>query len=651
MKRTAVNFLAILICVMHTASILCAQQSAAVQPAPVAAPITPDVFIKLSPEEKVKQAPKMDPQALKVIVNSNLDILKKYKLCPNGYLENVTIENVDLSGANLFNTVFKNVVLNNVNLSKANFTAGVIIGSKFNNCNFSEMEGRGIMIAGLKSNAATVITKSNLTKTSLREARINADFINCNMDELQADGGTQINLSRFVNTTLKKANMQWVEINMVLFEHVDWTQADLRNALIVEADMSYNVLTQVHLENADIVYTNMFSIAADGASLQGTNFIYGVMLRGANFAKAVDSPQTNWAGAQFCDTLMFDKKIKDDNCGKQAVFHSWQRDVEIVARNKVRFLLTKSCAGGLDNLGCMLEEVDLRGKDLSGSDLTRAWMPQSDLRGTNFSGADLRRAFLKGSRVDAGTQFAGALFCRTYMPDGTVRNDHCSLTPGGAKPAKERAKEAAAGIAAETEKNKASLIATKACPGCNLAGISLAGADLSKANLANANLTKANLAGANLTQANLTGADLSQADMQGATLDGCDCSNATFKRTKMNNIKGDKVNFTDAVIFNATLEGANLHDATFVNANLSGSNFKKTVLDGVDFNNANPTNTQFDEATYCCVRIPDKKTDNITGKLLPPTINYQNCAATLSDRQKRSACKVRKPDWYQIEGK
>src|SRR5262245_20272896 len=71
---------------------------------------------------------------------------------------------------------------------------------------------------------------------------------------------------------------------------------------------------------------------------------------------------------------------------------------------------------------------------------------------------------------------------------------------------------------------------TKACPGCDLSGVSfkrrdlsgadLTGARLKDANLHDARLTGAKLASADLTNANLNKANLSRADLTGATLAG-----------------------------------------------------------------------------------------------------------------------------------
>lgn len=81
------------------------------------------------------------------------------------------------------------------------------------------------------------------------------------------------------------------------------------------------------------------------------------------------------------------------------------------------------------------------------------------------------------------------------------------------------------------------LLAERACVGCNLAGavltpadltgVNLTGANMFEANLYFANLEKANLGGANLVNANLGKARLKDANLAGADLTGANLLAAT----------------------------------------------------------------------------------------------------------------------------
>jgi len=111
---------------------------------------------------------------------------------------------------------------------------------------------------------------------------------------------------------------------------------------------------------------------------------------------------------------------------------------------------------------------------------------------------------------------------------------------------------------AENLQHTQQLLATNACPGCDLSrvgltfatlvGANLAGANLINANLSRADLSNADLSGADLRNANLFGADLRGANLQGtdlrgadlreAFLSGADLTDAQLGETYMQNVVG-----------------------------------------------------------------------------------------------------------------
>lgn len=205
------------------------------------------------------------------------------------------------------------------------------------------------------------------------------------------------------------------------------------------------------------------------------------------------------------------------------------------------------------------------------------------------------------------------------------------------------------------EQNRTRLLASKACPGCNLhavdlsrtdlTGANLIGADLTEANLALANLEDANLYGANLTGANIVGtnfrdADLSSADLRyaimlyailyGAKLDGTKFSGAKFTQSasrkkprveeqllKTPERLRDKkqktqpqqtslsVNLETLKNSNecpgcsfkgANLQFANLEAAKLSDTNMQGANLRGAKLKNVDFQNADFWKTDLENA-------------------------------------------------------
>lgn len=93
------------------------------------------------------------------------------------------------------------------------------------------------------------------------------------------------------------------------------------------------------------------------------------------------------------------------------------------------------------------------------------------------------------------------------------------------------------------QENFRQLLATNACPSCDLAG-----ADLTRLKLAGANLEGANLAGAKFSLADLSGANLRNANLQGANLGGADLANADL----------EGANLTGAVLEGAFLATAKM---------------------------------------------------------------------------------------------
>ena len=72
--------------------------------------------------------------------------------------------------------------------------------------------------------------------------------------------------------------------------------------------------------------------------------------------------------------------------------------------------------------------ADLTGADLSGANLYAANLANANLTGANLSSANLNAylgyANLTGANL-SGADTAGAFFCRTTMPDGSINNISC----------------------------------------------------------------------------------------------------------------------------------------------------------------------------------------------------------------------------------
>jgi uncharacterized protein YjbI with pentapeptide repeats len=154
--------------------------------------------------------------------------------------------------------------------------------------------------------------------------------------------------------------------------------------------------------------------------------------------------------------------------------------------------------------------ADLRGANLSDTDLRGSNLRGANLSDTDLSRANLRNATLSGANL-SDTDLSRASLSGANLSDANLRNaDLRNADLSGAN------------------------LRNATLSGANLSGASLSGANLSDANLRNATLSGANLSDANLSDANLRNADLSDADLSDADnlLSAINYLDANFEKTQ-----------------------------------------------------------------------------------------------------------------------
>ena len=167
----------------------------------------------------------------------------------------------------------------------------------------------------------------------------------------------------------------------------------------------------------------------------------------------------------------------------------------------------------------------LRGANLSGASMQRAYLNLARLENANLSGADLTDAIIFQAIFDK-TNFSGAnlTHARVIGTLGNVNMSGANVTNGrfgldvGNQPMGQMKFDSTGG---------------------NFANANFAGADLNIAGFSFANLTGANLSNTNLYRADLNQADLTGANLTGANLDSADVDGAIFKDVKgLDTVKG-----------------------------------------------------------------------------------------------------------------
>lgn len=217
---------------------------------------------------------------------------------------------------------------------------------------------------------------------------------------------------------------------------------------------------------------------------------------------------------------------------------------------------------GADLTKAYLIGADLREADLNEAFLRGAHLRWANLRRANLTGADLTRGDLLEANL-AGTLLIKADLARVYLTRANLRG--ANLTEANLAGAELR------------RANLKNAILSKA----DLTRADLREADLRSANLTNTDLTNVYLTEANLAEADLRKADLINSDLRGANLSGAGLRRAKLKGT---DLRGAILNGAD--LRGAILRRANLTGACLTGANLTGADLTGTIREGVDLTGA-----------------------------------------------------------------
>jgi uncharacterized protein YjbI with pentapeptide repeats len=187
--------------------------------------------------------------------------------------------------------------------------------------------------------------------------------------------------------------------------------------------------------------------------------------------------------------------------------------------------------------------------NLSGRNLTMAYLDLADLHGANLRRANFSQANLTFGNL-SGADLTGANLSDATLTDAVVKNAKLS----------------------STHITLDQLYSTASYVNHDLTGVHFVGNDLSGANLAGQQLASASFYAAKLTGANFANADLNNAELVNADL--------------------SHSNLTGANLTNSALALANLNQANLTNANLSGANFIGANLAGAKIRGANLSKVQ-----------------------------------------------------------
>jgi len=293
------------------------------------------------------------------------------------------------------------------------------------------------------------------------------------------------------------------------------------------------------------------------------------------------------------------RRAREEASHEATIGADTQAALSVIARRKcepylqeVPLNLSDGYFRGASMAYAQLIRSDLRGSDLSASELYLANFYQASLDKTDFGGSNLTRASFANASL-TGADFA---------PDQNLASPNLPRRPY-----------------LRTQLGRAQIVSAD-----------VQGADFWCAMLNEARLDDSQLGGTDFRHATLSRATLLGAKGSGARFNAACGPKANFSNPGPGRTEGRKsdfseADFSDGFFRSARFDRIDLRGAIFVRADLTGATFESSDLTNADFRGANLTGAKFDAANLTGVRMGGALICDVSG--LPDTIAPQNCAA------------------------
>jgi len=426
----------------------------------------------------------------------------------------------------------------------------------------------------------------------------NCNLANTNWEDADLESaelrGANLEEAKLRNTNLWGANLEGANLNNAKLENANLGGANLKGAKLQNAKLSGANLAGTQLPDA-----NLESAELNGANLDSANLSYA-NLKDANLES------TDLSNANLSDTKLELVNFKATIINQKTILAErwilvWQIvnqgaiDAELSGADLTAAYLVDSTLESANLQDSILESANLQNSNLKKANLKNANLGDSNLEEADLSSANLSDANLRGANLK-NTILDQAIVADKWKLVWQIVNQEASnanlsgLDLSGAN-------------LNNTTLDGANLSQT------NLEHANLEGANLAQANLAGANLEHADLEDANLELANLKGVkinektvlsdkwsqvwklvneggagkqlkdiDLKQANLSGANLVSIDLSGADLSQTDLSGANLNYANLKNALLKNANLEGANLLKANLEGADLEGANFNGAIM-------------------------------------------------------------------------
>ncbi len=192
---------------------------------------------------------------------------------------------------------------------------------------------------------------------------------------------------------------------------------DLRDAIMVEADLRGSDLRDADLSGADFSGANMAGVNLSNANLTGARFI-GTNLAGADLRNTVLT-DTDFSGAHLTGA-----NLTRTNLTETRLAGTILDDAQLVEVNLAGVILAGATITNADLTGSDLSDITIAGSSLSNADLSGAVLTNADLSGAwinlaNLSGTDLSESNLAGSSL-IGTDLSSANLTNSSLVGATA---------------------------------------------------------------------------------------------------------------------------------------------------------------------------------------------------------------------------------------
>lgn len=384
-------------------------------------------------------------------------------------------------------------------------------------------------------------------------------------------------------------DITWLEKKILLSHPMCGLVTRVSYSRLSARDLCLRRATTVGLQQVELINLDMEGAAPVTLTMREVT-LRGGTLRGAQLAgfhvrdqtwEGVDAAEVKLSRARLGDFTVRGGSLEGANLRKARGWLLWSGDedapLQAAGLNAVRADLPVS----------ELEDVVLRGADLSEarlrqSTLTRVDLSGANLRDVNLAGATLRDVKLDGADLTGadlteadlcGVDLSGVVGLQWATLDRVLASSETRF-PGGQRPAGVILLGPgvdARGLALREIDASGAELRGVDLRGVNLDGARFMGADLRGALLQDAKLFNINLDGAQLEGAQLDAATLYRVSMRGADLRGVDLTGIHYKSERHGPIR---VDLTGADLSGADLRGLDLNHLDLSAAKLDGADLR-----------------------------------------------------------------------------